>query len=65
MNELTCKKEMAVSSYEIRLIEFESARNGAMDAYFKARPHLLRAPTHEKIFEAGFRCAWDYERPTK
>ena len=48
-----------MSSYEEKIIEFEHARNTAMDKYFSARPQLTRTIKEEKIFEAGFRMAWD------
>ncbi len=46
-------------SYEERVIKFEAARNEAMDKYFTARPQLLRTRECERLFEAGFRMAWD------
>lgn len=46
-------------SYEERVIEFESARNEAADSYFAARPHINRTIERERIFEAGFRMAWE------
>ena len=48
-----------MSDYEMRVIEFESARNEAMDSYFNARPQLMRTGEQEKLFEAGFRMAWE------
>lgn len=47
-----------IDDYEERVIEFESARNEAMDKYFDARPHLERTRLQEMIFEGGFRAAW-------
>ena len=46
-------------SYEKRVIEFEAARNKAMDNYFNARHGLSRTQIQERIFEGGFRIAWD------
>jgi hypothetical protein len=43
---------------ELEIIEFESARNEAVDAYFSARPHLVRDTNSERLVEAGFRMAW-------
>ena len=48
-----------MESYEEQVIEFEDARNTAKDAYFKARPQLMRTGHDEKLFEAGFRMAWE------
>ena len=31
----------------------------AVDAYFKARPQLMRTIHEERIYEAGFKAAWD------
>lgn len=47
------------TAYEERVIEFEAARNEAMDAYFNARPQILRTRMLESIFESGFRMAWE------
>ena len=44
---------------EGEIIKFEAERYNAMDKYFSARPHLLRTGHNEKIFEAGFRMAWE------
>lgn len=41
------------------IIEFESARNAAMDRYFNARPAIIRDKEGERLFEAGFRMAWE------
>lgn len=49
-----------MSQYELNIIEFESARNEAMDAYFDARPELFRARGDELLFEGGFRMAWEH-----
>jgi hypothetical protein len=46
-------------SYEERVMEFEAARNEAMDSYFNARKSLIRSPLRERVFEGGFRMAWD------
>jgi hypothetical protein len=48
------------SSYEQIMAEYESARNEAMDIYFRARPRLKITPENEEIFEGGFRLAWSY-----
>ena len=49
-----------MSNYEEKIAEFEHARNTAMDKYFSARPQLLRTIKEEKLFEAGFRMAWNF-----
>lgn len=49
-----------MSSYEEQILKFELAMNKAMDEYFLVRPQLLRSVNEEKLFEAGFRMAWDY-----
>ena len=46
-------------SYEERRIEFEDALNNAMDRFFNARHGLTRSKVQEKIFEGGFRMAWE------
>lgn len=46
--------------YEIKQIEFETARNEWMDKYFQSRPQLIRTIMNEKIFESGFRMALDF-----
>jgi hypothetical protein len=48
-----------MSDYEMRVIEFESARNEAMDRFYAARPSLVREQNCEFYFEAGFRMAWE------
>lgn len=48
-----------MSSYEIQIIEFESARNEAFEQYTKARPQLFITREKELFFEAGFRMAWE------
>ena len=45
--------------YEESVIAFEAARNEAMDKYFAARQGLSRTPEQERIFEGGFRMAWE------
>jgi hypothetical protein len=45
--------------YEERIIEYESSLNEAMDKYFLARPDLTRNRGEEKLFEGGFRMAWE------
>jgi hypothetical protein len=45
--------------YEERIIEYESSLNEAMDKYFLARPDLIRNRGEEKLFEGGFRMAWE------
>ena len=47
-----------MSNYEEQVIEFEDARNKAMDEYFNARPHMARTHLKDIVFEAGFRMAW-------
>lgn len=50
-----------MSEYEKSVIEFETARNEAMDWWFSARPHIERTKEAEKIFEGGFRKAWEFK----
>ena len=50
---------MNYDSYEEQVIEFETARNEAMEEYFTARPQLFRTIEKERLFEAGFRMAWE------
>lgn len=45
--------------YERRVIAFEAARNLAADAWFAARPQVERTIERERIFEGGFRMAWE------
>ena len=52
-------------SYEEDMIEFEAARNKAMEKYFDARPQLFRTREKECLFEAGFRMAWDLLKENK
>lgn len=47
------------SDYEERTIEYEHARNEAMDKWFNARPHLERDQRSERLFEGGFRVAYE------
>ena len=49
-------------SYEESVIEFEEARNKAMDSYFNARLYISRTVLTESIFEAGFRMAWNLDK---
>jgi hypothetical protein len=46
--------------------EMEAARNEALDAYFAARPQLMRTPDEERIFRAGFERAFEslWKEPT-
>ena len=44
---------------EEMIIEFESARNDAIDKYFIARPQLVRTKESERLVESGFRMAWN------
>ena len=46
-------------SNEKSIIEFEAARNKAMDLWFDARKHIELNITSQFIFEAGFRMAWE------
>ncbi len=43
---------------EVRIIEFETAKNKAMDEYFNTRTKLIRTKHSELIFEAGFSIVW-------
>ena len=49
-----------MSDYETKQTEFEIARNEAVDIYFGVRPQLARTIERERIFEAGFRLAWEF-----
>ena len=49
--------------HEIRISEFEHARNDAMDKYFEARPQMERTRDRERVFEAGYRMAWEFLMP--
>jgi hypothetical protein len=49
-----------MSEHELMIIEFEAARNNAMEKYFEARPQLFRTREKECLFEAGFRMAWEH-----
>lgn len=48
----TIMNELQYAEYEARLIN-------AQDIYFNARPRLDRTTEQEKIFEAGFRMAYN------
>ena len=50
---------MTTKEYELSRIEFEIARNKAMDEYFNARINMERTVLNECIFEGGFRMAWE------
>lgn len=50
---------MMDDNYEESVIRFENARNEAMDKWFAARPHVERNAAAERIFEGGFRMAWE------
>lgn len=52
-------------SRELAIIQFESARNDAMESYFTARPQLFRTREKECLFEAGFRMAWELFEKSK
>lgn len=43
--------------------EMECARNAFVDAYFKARPQLMRTTHEERLVEAGFTAAWNTRAP--
>lgn len=43
---------------ELEIVEYEAARNDAMDQWFDARQHIDRTRENEAIFEGGFRIAW-------
>ncbi len=47
-------------STEIYYAEMEAARNEDEDAYFKARPQLLRSHAEQSIFRAGFEKAFKF-----
>lgn len=43
---------------EEAFVEYELARNEAMDKWFDARPNVNRSRQDELIFEGAFRMAW-------
>ena len=45
---------MTTKEYELSRIEFEMARNKAMDEYFNARLNMERTVLNEWIFELSF-----------
>lgn len=45
--------------YEDQIIEFEAAMVDAQERWFKARDHIDRDILNERIFEGGFRMAWN------
>jgi hypothetical protein len=45
---------------EMRIAEFEYARNQAIDKFFEARLNLDRTREEERIFEGGYRMAWEF-----
>lgn len=45
---------------EWRIAEYESERNDAMDRWFNARKDVVRDAESERVFEGGFRIAWEY-----
>jgi len=49
-------------SYEMRVIEYESARNEAITKWFAARGDIEPNAKNERIFEGGFRMAWESPR---
>lgn len=42
------------ADYEERVMEFEAARNEAMDKYFSARPQLMRTPRKRSCLKRDF-----------
>jgi len=48
-----------MSDYENNRVIMESERINALDAYFNARPQLMRTVEKERIFESGFESAWN------
>ena len=47
-----------MSSEEL-MIAYEYALNKAMDKWFEARPSIERSRDYERVYEGGFRMAWD------
>ena len=45
---------------ELRIAEYEHARNNSIDEYFEARPQVERTIERERFIEAGFRMAWHF-----
>lgn len=61
-------RDTGQDSTEAYYAEMEAARNVAEDAYFKARPQLMRSIEQQCLFRAGFERAWanlwHFDRPT-
>ena len=52
-----------IDQRELEIAEYEHARNKAVDEWFRNRPLFAQTPDNVKIFEAGFRMAWEYQQP--
>lgn len=48
-----------MNNYELQFAEYECALNEAADRWFNARPKVIRNSGSVRLFEAGFRMAWD------
>lgn len=51
-------QRFAKAMSELYYAEMEAARNEAEDAYFKARPQLIRSFAEQALFRAGFERAF-------
>jgi len=51
-------------TYEEQVTEYESERNEAMQRWFDARPNVPRTRNTERVWEGGFRMAWDRHDPS-
>lgn len=46
--------------HEHRIALFEAAQNAARDEYFSARHQMFRTINNERLFDAGYRMAWNH-----
>jgi len=53
-----CGFPMSEGNTELYYAEMEATRNELEDAYFAARPQLMRTITEQCLFRAGFERAW-------
>ena len=53
-------------TYEEKRAIYEANLADAEDKFFNARPDLERTRDQERLFQAGFRMAWDlFHKPVK
>tara|TARA_B100000749_G_scaffold273372_1_gene256245 strand:- start:4018 stop:4323 length:306 start_codon:yes stop_codon:yes gene_type:complete len=53
-----------MNKHEDFIANMEAARNDATDAYFNARPQLLRTRKEELLFDTGFEAAYKQQAET-